>query len=92
MLVSHALQTDKNLQQTVVSMSQSLKQGESLFAINYWGVIRFKVVRDRKNLRKYCIGQPIYITNQRLESTDQVKMIGSLIKTMKREKQWIGMS
>jgi hypothetical protein len=92
MLTSHALQTDQNLQQTVVRMSQSLKKGESLFAINYWGVIRFKVVRDRKNLRKYCIGQPIYITNQRLESTDQVKMIGSLIKTMKREKQWIGMS
>jgi hypothetical protein len=92
MLVSYVLQTDQNLQQTVVRMSQSLKKGESLFAINYWGVIRFKVVRDKRNLRKYCIGQPIYITNQKLESTDQVKMIGKLIKEMKREKQWIGMS
>jgi len=87
MLISHLLKTDERVQEIILQLSQTLQPGECLFAHTRFGITTFRKVRDKTKFRKR-FGEKVYITNQHLQSTKEVKVIGDVIRNMKREKLW----
>ena len=69
-----------------MKQSKTLKEEESLFALNRLGGISFKKTTDRKRFRrKHRFSNPVFLTSKPLSTCKEVELLGRVIETMKRD-------
>ncbi|MBS3776891.1 MAG: hypothetical protein KGY70_16960 [Bacteroidales bacterium] len=86
--LTHLMQNDVIVQETIMKQTRALKPGECLFAYFFFGAICFKKVRNKKRFWFwYRPFKPIYLTKYILERQEDVKVLGMIIERRPSNKE-----